>query len=516
MANIPKLQEFASQNGFGLTSPLTHDQVVALAEHWFPRMFFYEKEKFHPISLEENFTMIDDLFQTLPASAQQAFLVSAITRGSGAIGVTRTFEPPVVLVPDGLVFLPGGQSVPRAAKRMIREGTSAREGLADPDVGSDAIVTHGASFTRSHQFFGGTATIAGGAEASPGDPFLPRARGADDRPQITVMASLLNLFELLKYELLVTTDDDYPPDALRGAVEIAASLVVPVGAPTPLAFATLRQFLFDMIEAHETNGPLPAPPLGWRLNRSAWNAVTRFTFLEYDFFYAFNDFNRYQDALFANEHEGDNEGCCLVFDRSLFTVAPNDPVALLRVIPHSMITSVHEEFQDADHFKFVDPPLSFPPELRGRDVVPFAVFIAGGSHATYLTSGSHDLVDFQDHVAQVEEHLLAAILLSPIVVPLLIISLIIEHFTDTEDITSEDGIQTGPEDVVGGQPTAVGNRLVVMPMSADNHIYQPANEELLRLRAYAGLWGAHNGLIDHSPVFQTKTGRYFRKLISQM
>ena len=47
----------------------------------------------------------------------------------------------------------------------------------------------------------------------------------------------------------------------------------------------------------------------------AWDAVTRFAFLEYYFFYAYNDFERYQTALFDNEHEGDDEGCCLVFDR---------------------------------------------------------------------------------------------------------------------------------------------------------------------------------------------------------
>jgi len=518
MADIAKLQKFASNNNFGLTSPLTHAQVVALAEHWFPEMRFFEKEKFHPISLDEDFTMIDELFGALPTSAQQQWLVSAFVR-EGATGVTRTFEPPVVFVPDGFAFGPGsgpGQ-VPRKVVRRITEGTSAREGLGDPDVNSDAVVTHGASFTRSNQFFGGITTIAGGAEASPGDPFVPRAKDDDDRPRITVMASLLNLFELLKYELLVSADDDYPPDGLRGAVEIANSLVVPAAGPQlPLSFAALRDFLLKMIEAHETNGPTPTPPLGWRLNRSAWNAVTRFTFLEYDFFYAFNDFTRYQDALFANEHEGDNEGCCLVFDRSLFTVSPNDPNALLRVIPHSMMTSVHEEFQDADKFKSVDPPVSFPPELRARDVVPFTVFIAGGSHATYFTSGTHDLVDFQDHMAQVEDHLLGAIVLAPIVVPLLILSLIIEHFTDTEDITSDDGIRTGPEEVVGEHPTAVGNRVVVMPMSADNNIYQPANEELLRLRAYAGKWGANNGIIDHSPAFRTKTARYFRKLISKL
>lgn len=122
-------------------------------------------------------------------------------------------------------------------------------------------------------------------------------------------------------------------------------------------------------------------------------------------------------------------------------------------------------------------------------------------------------------MAQIEDHLLAAIVLSPIVIPLLILSLIIEHFTDTEDITSDDGIRTGPADVVGDHPTAVANRLVVMPMSADNNIYQPEpeeNEDLLRLRAYAGKWGANDGIIDHSSTFRAKTGRYFRRLLSHL
>ena len=49
---------------------------------------------------------------------------------------------------------------------------------------------------------------------------------------------------------------------------------------------------------------------------------SRFAFLEYYFFYAYNDFERYQTAIFDNEHEGDDEGCCLVFDRAVSTSRP--------------------------------------------------------------------------------------------------------------------------------------------------------------------------------------------------
>jgi len=520
VADLETLKEFAANNNFGLTSPLTHDQVKLLAEHWLPEMRFYEEEKFHPIAMDEIFTSVDSLFGSLPEPAQEEWLVKKFVRHDDLTGEFRTFDPPAVYVPDGFVFQPQvGQPAPSPVPvvRIINEGTSARDGLEELAVGKSAVVTHGGSFKSSNQFFGGFITVAGGAEAAPGDPFLPRVTGPDGRPVISVMASLLNLFELLKYELLVEAKgDDYPPDGLRGAFDIALSLVSPTGSPAaPLTSSQLRQFLLDMIASHESGDPAPTPPPGWRLNRSAWNALTRFTFLEYDFFYAFNDFDRYQDALFANHHEGDDEGCCVVFDRTLFNVVPDDPNALLRAIPHSMITSVHDEFQDADKFKFIDPPLSFPPDLQARDVVPFTVYIAAGSHATYFTAGTHDLVDFQDYLAQIEENPVVLLFPGAVVVALIVLA-IIEHFTDTEDVTSDDGIHSGPEAVVEPIPTAVANRVVVMPMSAENHIYGAGNEDLLRLRAYAGKWGAHDGSINHSPSFRAKTGRYFRKLLSEI
>ena len=53
-------------------------------------------------------------------------------------------------------------------------------------------------------------------------------------------------------------------------------------------------------------------------------------------------------------------------------------------------------------------------------------------------------------------------------------------------------------------------------MSRGNHIYQPRHEALLALRAYAGKWGGQDGIVDKSPPFATKTGRYFRKLIDKL
>jgi hypothetical protein len=58
--------------------------------------------------------------------------------------------------------------------------------------------------------------------------------------------------------------------------------------------------------------------------------------------------------------------------------------------------------------------------------------------------------------------------------------------------------------------------VIVLPMSSDHHIYdgQPDTQDLLLLRSYAGKWGGHDGIVDNSPKFVAKSGRYFRKLLS--
>jgi len=340
------------------------------------------------------------------------------------------------------------------------------------------------------------------------------------------MAQLQNLFELLKYELTVAEADaapgfDYPPDGMRGGFNIAGNLLRPVTPQTPpLSAAAQRDFLLELIAAHESGGTMPDPPAGWRLDRLAWNVVTRFAFLEYSFFYAYNDFERYQTAIWDNEHEGDDEGCCLVFDRNVLNLAAtsSDPNALRRAVPHSIITSVHEEYQDADLFKFIDPPFPPPtdPTREARQSVDFTVFIAGGSHATYLTPGTHDLVDFGDYWGYIDENASWAYIFAPAVLAITIILAIIEHFVDTEDFTSNDGVHAGPEDIVAGKTAPVAAHVLVLPMSADNHIYMPANEALLALRAYAGTWGGRDSTMDHSPPFTPKTGRFFRKLLSKL
>jgi hypothetical protein len=467
--------------------------------------------------------MVEGPFAALPPEAQDTWRVGVRVR-EGTAAVERRFDPPVVHVPDGMAIEQTGQGpVSVRVRRVLNDGSPGRPALRMPEVDGDAMVTHGASFGRANQFFGPLVTLSGTNTAAPGDPFLPRADEPDPgnpgerRPRVTAMAAFMNLLDLLRYELLVAGTDDYPPDGLRHGFGIVGRLLRREAHDAPdFPPEAQRAFLLAAIAAHEAGEPLPEPPPGWRLDRTAWNAVTRYAFLEYYFFYAYNDFERYQTAIFDNEHEGDDEGCCLVFDRNVINLAAAGGMeALIRAVPHAIITSVHEEYQDADLIRFIPPPIigEGEPVPPARDVVDFTVYVAGGSHATYLTPGDHDLVDFQDTWSYVAENAPLLLILAPLVLVVSIILAILEHFIDTEDFTSDDGLHGGPDEVVGEDPLRVASRVLTLPMSAGNHVYQPRHEDLLALRAYAGKWGGHDGIVDKSPPFAPKTGRYFRKLL---
>ena len=125
---------------------------------------------------------------------------------------------------------------------------------------------------------------------------------------------------------------------------------------------------------------------------------------------------------------------------------------------------MHEEYQDADILKFVPPPVPDPADSDrlARDVVDFTVYVAGGSHATYLTSGTHDLVDFQDTWGYVDENAPCLYVIAPVILAVSIILAIIEHLVDTEDFTSEEGVHAGPDDVVAEHPGKVAAHVLTL------------------------------------------------------
>jgi hypothetical protein len=521
MANIAQLQDFAAQNGFDMTAPMGHDQVVRFANLWLPAIRFYEKERFHPVPFSDLIDMVEAGFADLPEAARAQWRIRRLTNVSGA-GVVRVFDPPAVCVPDG--FVPGAPSgLLMSAHKVLNDGSAASDALGHAEVDSSASLSHGPSFERSNRFFGAIETLAGGNEAAPGDPFVPRAQDQGGAPRISVHASWKNLLDVLEFELKVDAAPSYPPSALRG-FDVAGLLWTPVSQP-PQAHpgAVFRNALLELIASHKL-GSLDASLVnsvtGWRFNWKVWRELTRFAFLEFSLLYAYNDFDRYQTTPFENEHEGDDEGFCLVFERAQIelALASSDPQLIRRVAPHSIITSVHEEWQDADQLQRFDVPWVPPPSNPGAipsEAMALTVYVAGGSHATYLSPGQHDLVDFGDTWGMVGDGLLVIVLAGPILVIALLVS-ILDHFIDTEDFTSDDGIHSGPDSRIEGDPQGVRCELSVVPLSGDRHIYQPEFSRLLSELSFPGKLGGTSGLFSKSSAMSPKTARYFRKLLREL
>lgn len=505
MLDLKAHADIAVSSAFNLTGPLRHEVVVQLADAWYPEIRFHEDERFHPVDFEALFTVPPQVMATLDEATRDTLRIQ--------VGDAR-FEPPIVRT--------GSDTVPASAltNAVLDDPTTGAEVQAR--VSSGSVYTHGGGFDRSVQLFGASSTVQGLPEPSPGNPRVPRH-------PIVVRGEMRFLFESLKHELQA----DRPDDSMWGRFAVEHSFFRAVGTGN-VVFTTRakRDILRRLIAAVDAGdeaaqaAALAEIPQPWQFVTRAWDALRNYVFLEYYFLYPYNDYLQVADSIFSNEHEGDNEGCCVVFDRRDLEDLAAGTKALDEIVAHTVITSVHEEFNDNDELKRL--PLD---RDRARD--DLVVYVAAGSHATYLTAGSHDVLDFEDILTDFPGKVPGWAWLipgaAPVIVLLLLVAAFAEHFADSEDETSDNGASTGPEPDEGTEPGPLvfPSRKVVTPLSAiagtgaDVNAYQaalasaPANVSLADLtrRAFPGTWGAHDGLRDHSPKWENKTARYFRKFV---
>ena len=282
---------------------------------------------------------------------------------------------------------------------------------------------------------------------------------------------------------------------------------------------------FDAGDEAAQTAVLADIPQPWQFVWRAWDALRNYVFLEYYFLYAFNDYLQVADSIFANEHEGDNEGCCVVFDRRDLEDLAAGTKTLNEIVAHTVITSVHEEFNDNDELKRL--PLD---RDRARD--DLVVYVAAGSHATLPHGRQPRCARLRGHPDGLSGQGSRVGVAYP--------------WRGTGDrappvdhghrraLRRLGGRDVGQRRVHGSGarrtdpgPLAFPSRRVVTPLSAITgpdasvNAYQAAlasasaNVSLADLtrRAFPGKWGAHDGLRDHSPKWENKTARYFRKFV---
>ncbi len=511
MSKEAKITEFAIQNDLNLTGLLTHNQVEQLARAWLPEIRFHEQELYHPINLRDYFEIPGKIFPTLPEADQMEYMFNIPIPDDSSFKIESL--SPAVLKNDGPV-VPFTNSVGQVSylrtSNVLASGDNIVEELFTDTIGTGTEISQGNGAKGSKFFFGSKQTANGQEDASEGNPFVPMH-------ELKIIAEYKVLVDLLEYELLVDADNEYPQDkdALRNGFEISNLFFTNQqgqGNTFLLPSSVSRDLLLALISAHRTNNNtlfqniIDTIPAGWSFNYKNWQILTQYAFMEYYFYYAYSNWSDYENDWFSNYHEGDLEGCCIVFEtrqvENEFTLTTPDP---LNVAPIAVISSVHEEFQNLDRYKALDP-------LHAR--ADLKVWVALGSHATYLSPGNHDVGDLGVYVNTAIEE--SPVILLPIALVLAILAAIIEHFVDTEDKTSDHGGYTDNNEPDGSSDRHFGSVIETTPLSEQNNIYKNNDSGELAIRSYPGKYGGTSGLKNRSSNFKNKSGRYYRKLIKNV
>jgi len=256
------------------------------------------------------------------------------------------------------------------------------------------------------------------------------------------------------------------------------------------------------------------------ISDTEWSIISNYAFLEYYPIYAYNNFDAYE--VLGNKHEGDIEGCCLVFERSQIEQAANSEnrqeMLDKELLPKFIITSAHKEsFDDDDIRRISNASL----EAIWEDLI---VWVSLGSHASRIAGpGEFEVLPYEDPI---EFGVVTGVIIICFFVPqyciaAAILALILRNTLPPMDKTSDKGVHaqsSSSGDLSTSSPTNILPKTEVTPLSQEYNIYlhpmdaDPDCSSSLGERSFPGRWGAHKGKIHDSPGFTNKTKRYLKKL----
>lgn len=523
MTNIPKMREFAANNRLSLTGDLNHIEVEELGKNNFPKEIrFHEKELFHSLSLADHLKHSRDQGPPIQNLGLNMPLIVCKRGFRGIITSSTVFAP---VVPES--YDEDGDLIYAVRPLTDNEKPGFCPTFSEDEISINSRFTNipdGPEIPFMNANFGSQRYVAG-----------PETDFQIPRFPISITAEFRMLLETLKHNLLAHLEPGYPRET---NLEPGYPIETNIDFTSPLHDALIGNFIFGeteedyrnllaLIQAYENNNHGREDELLRTLkgiiSPKQWELIKKTGFLEFYPIHSYNDFDRYQKYWrVGNDHEGDVEGFCLVFDRADLTPPENaDDQERLNFInqakPLFVITNAHTVTEDMDEIRKLE---------TDEDYNKLYVWISGGSHAAHLKEGS-----FKVHTiwSRVEGSVLVGIASTFTFHILLLLLLLIDHLTGAEDEASSKGIHASASHNGGrdGQDDLIA--IHTTPLSRDHNIYQdgiPGPDDpamTLEERAFPGQWGRSEAsdFLDNpfevgnkSPSFGGKTKRFFHKLMS--